>query len=467
MPQLKGAGAVLGTVAGTPYWVGVVLAGTVVAATLAGGGMRAVTHVQALLYLVKLAFVAVPAVVLVVAAGSARRSAAVSAGEGTVFPRTTTVRVDREVRLVVGEPVTVGAAGRVDGADVARPLPLAAGRHVVGRGTALTFPAGAAVPRSEALPQLGGRRWASPLVHLSAAGHPLFETYSVLLATRLGTMGLPHVLVRFSTNPDGRRARRTAVVTIGLLGAFYLFPGVYGVLGRVAAPELHLARATDTVVVTLPAHLLAGAGASLVRALVVTGAFAAFLSTSSGLLLSLASALSHDLARGGVRGLREAAAGAALVAVLLALPSAHLDIGVLVGWAFAVAASTLCPLLVLGIWWPRLTAPGAAAGLVCGAVLSTGAVLVTVLAPPGPGWLATLLGQPAGWSVPAAFAAMVLGSLATRSAVPAGTTAALARMHLVAEDELAGGRAPPTGPGGSSYLVPKSSGCGMPGRPLS
>ncbi|HMA47174.1 MAG TPA: cation acetate symporter, partial [Frankiaceae bacterium] len=237
-------------------------------------------------------------------------------------------------------------------------------------------------------------------------------------------------------------------VTIGLLGAFYLFPGVYGVLGRVAAPELHLAGATDTVVVTLPAHLLAGTGASLVRALVVTGAFAAFLSTSSGLLLSLASALSHDLTRGGVRGLREAAAGVALVAVLLALPSAHLDIGVLVGWAFAVAASTLCPLPVLGIWWPQLTAPGAAAGLVCGAVLSTGAVLVTVLAPPGPGWLATLLGQPAGWSV------------------PAGTTAALARMHLVAEDEPAGGRASPTGPGGSSYL-PKSSGCGMSAPPRS
>ena len=38
----------------------------------------------------------------------------------------------------------------------------------------------------------------------------------------LGTMGLPHVLVRFHTNPDGRAARRTAVFVLALLGDFYM-----------------------------------------------------------------------------------------------------------------------------------------------------------------------------------------------------------------------------------------------------
>ena len=64
-------------------------------------------------------------------------------------------------------------------------------------------------------------------------------------------MGLPHVLVRFYTNPDGRAARRTTVVVLALLGAFYLFPPMYAVLGRIFAPDLVGVRA-DTVVLELP-----------------------------------------------------------------------------------------------------------------------------------------------------------------------------------------------------------------------
>ena len=48
----------------------------------------------------------------------------------------------------------------------------------------------------------------------------MLGTYSLLLALALGTMGLPHVLVRFYTNPDGRGARRTTVLVLGMLGAF-------------------------------------------------------------------------------------------------------------------------------------------------------------------------------------------------------------------------------------------------------
>ena len=74
---------------------------------------------------------------------------------------------------------------------------------------------------------------------LSGLGpHPLYTTYALILATFLGTMGLPHVLVRFYTNPDGRAARRTTLVVLGLLGVFYLLPPLYGALGRLYAPEL-------------------------------------------------------------------------------------------------------------------------------------------------------------------------------------------------------------------------------------
>ena len=80
-----------------------------------------------------------------------------------------------------------------------------------------------------------GSRWLVPLTGLGE--HPLFIDYSLILATFLGTMGLPHVLVRFYTNPDGRAARTTTLVVLGLLGVFYLFPTVYGALGRVYAPN--------------------------------------------------------------------------------------------------------------------------------------------------------------------------------------------------------------------------------------
>ena len=58
-------------------------------------------------------------------------------------------------------------------------------------------------------------------------------------------MGLPHVVVRFYTNPDGRAARRTTLVVLGLLGIFYLLPPLYGALGRIYAQELAESGRTD------------------------------------------------------------------------------------------------------------------------------------------------------------------------------------------------------------------------------
>ena len=75
------------------------------------------------------------------------------------------------------------------------------------------------------------------------------------------------------------------------LGVFYLFPAVYGVLGRLYAPDLYLSGRTDTVVLVLPERVVGGLGGELLGALVAAGAFAAFMSTASGLLFGLAPAL--------------------------------------------------------------------------------------------------------------------------------------------------------------------------------
>jgi cation/acetate symporter len=100
-----------------------------------------------------------------------------------------------------------------------------------------------------------------------------------------------------------------------------------------------------------------------------------------------------------------------------------------VGLAFAVAASTFCPLLVLGIWWPWISTVGAAAGLVVGGVTAIGAVIVRVLLSPLHGWARALIGQPAAWTMPLAFGTVVLVSKLTPTRVPLGTARSMVRLH--------------------------------------
>ncbi|WP_277869133.1 sodium:solute symporter family transporter [Nocardioides houyundeii] len=175
----------------------------------------------------------------------------------------------------------------------------------------------------------------------------------------------------------------------------------------------------------------------MLTGLLTAGAFAAFLSTASGLTIAVAGVLAQDLTgrRFGARRLAGVAAfrvGAALAVVLpgaLALTSMDVGIARVVGLAFAVAASTFCPLLVLGIWWHGLTAPGAIAGLVVGGVGSGFAVAWTLFTSATTGWTAVLLGQPAAWSVPAAFLTMVLVSRATRARAPVDARRFMVRLH--------------------------------------
>jgi cation/acetate symporter len=278
---------------------------------------------------------------------------------------------------------------------------------------------------------LPGEQWVLPLA--SGIDHPVYATYSLILATFLGTMGLPHVLVRFYTNPDGRAARRTTLVVLVLLGSFYLMPAVYGALGRVYAPDLLAGGRHDTVVLELPARMIDGTLGDTLGALVTAGAFAAFLSTSSGLTVSVAGVLSQDLLTrwmGGVTAFRVAGGLAVLAPLTMALLAQDLPIAQVVGLAFAVAASTFCPLLVLGIWWPRLTPVGAIAGLLVGGSLSGAAVLLTVLGVADGGWTGALLVQPGAWTVPLAFAVMVGVSLATPHRTAPNVTRTMVRLHM-------------------------------------
>jgi cation/acetate symporter len=426
VPQLKGAGLTIGSVAGTPYWVGVVAVAALVALSVALGGMRGVTYVQAYQYWVKTFGIALPACLLLIYLGGLPERAALF---GQELPRAPAdglvVKLDTAQKVEFPEAARYTLDGQAFRAAAGEERTLPAGR--------LVLPAGAAVPIADGGSVEPGREWAEPVERTGPAS-PVF-VYSLLVATFLGTMGLPHILVRFYTNPDGPAARRTTVRVLGLLGIFYLFPAVYAALGRALTPELYVKGETDSVVLELPQAVWPGLGGELLAALTAAGAFAAFTSTSSGLLVSIAGTLSHDVRRGSgepplerMRRFRWAAVGGMVVPALIALAARGLDISLLVGWAFALAASTFCPLFLLGIWWRGLTARGAIAGMAAGGLIASSGIAATLVAEPSPTVLGALLAQPAVVSVPVAFATMIGVSLTDRER-PQATEETMLALH--------------------------------------
>ncbi|MCH5674482.1 sodium/solute symporter [Streptomyces gilvus] len=430
LPQLQGAGLTLTVLTGAPDSLGGLIVAVVVVATVAAGGMRSITFVQAFQYWLKLTALLVPALFLAVAwQGDGSPSHAFE--EPATFREQRVVRVDDSLDLKLAGPLTVTVTGTVDGrAHDDQRLRLPAGTHHIAKGTRLSFAKGTAVPSADP----GTTDGISTSLATGRQELPLYATYGLILATFLGTMGLPHVVVRFYTSPHGVAARRTTVAVLGLIGAFYLLPPLYGALGRLYTPELVLTGDADAAVLLLPDRMIGGVGGDLLGALVAGGAFAAFLSTASGLTMAVAGVLTQDvLPSRGVRHFRLGTVLAMAVPLAGSVLVAGLPVADAVGLAFAVSASSFCPLLVLGIWWRRLTPPGAAAGMLTGGGSAFVAVAATMADVPGTGPVHALLAWPALWSVPLGFLTMVLVSLATPSRVPAGTEAILARFHLPEE----------------------------------
>jgi Na+(H+)/acetate symporter ActP len=428
VPQLKGAGLTLSEVTGGPYFAGVLGVAVLVALSVGLGGMRGVTYVQAFQYWVKLFAIALPACILLIHLGGLPAKAALFGDELPSAPA-------GGLTVVLDEPVTVTFPEATAFLLDEQPQAAEAGeRHTLPAGT-LELGAGSAVPVADGIEPERGAQWSEPVADDGPAS-PLL-VYSLLVATFLGTMGLPHILVRFYTNPDGPAARRTTVRVLGLLGLFYLFPVAYGMLGRVMVPELYITGETDVVVLRLPEAAWPGLGGEILAAIVAAGAFAAFMSTASGLLVSVAGTLSFDLVgRRRVRPadrrrwFRLAAAAGMVLPAAAALAARDLDISLLVGWAFALAASTFCPLLLLGVWWTGLTARGAGTGMAVGAGVATAGIVVGLaLDVDDADVVGALLTQPALISVPLAFATMVLVSRAGQRGVHHGE-AELAAAHI-------------------------------------
>ncbi|OLR95583.1 sodium/solute symporter [Actinokineospora bangkokensis] len=431
VPQLQGAGLTLKQVVpGVPLWAGAVVVAVVVVGNVLGGGMRAITVVQAFQYWLKLFAIAAPTFVLCalfVGGGGLGGvgATALSAPQAPRFTKPADIAVDTDVVLQVREAVPLWAEGVVDGARTSGVVFWGPGEHTVLAGARLRFAQDTPVPVVAGAPA-DNESWLRPV----RGWDELFTTYSLIFATFLGTMGLPHVLNRFYTNPDGRTARRTTLHVLLLLSVFYVFPVVLGALSRVYTPELLVTGTTDAAVLTLPGKVAPGVVGQVLGAVTAAGAFAAFLSASSGLVVSVAGVLStSNGGRGRVRDFRWAAviAGAVPLGIALLLPAG--DISLSVGMTFALAASTFCPVLLLGIWWPRITWVGAAVGMCVGGGLVVVALVLSTVSSFTGGWAPGLVQQPALVTVPLAFLAVFLLSKATASRVPPETNRIRMRMH--------------------------------------
>jgi Na+(H+)/acetate symporter ActP len=434
MPQMKGAGTALSYILpGLPYWVGVVVVGAVITLNVALGGMKGITLVQAVQYWIKMFAISAPIFVLLSVYGGYGKN--LSLNQSTASP--------------------AAIVQTVDEAHARKPLPEKAPADAT-----WVSPFGPLTTKAAKAAGLSPEE-ARPL--------SLLYTYSLIIALVCGTAGLPHILVRFYTNPDGVAAKKTTMWVMILIGVFYVFPPVFGVLGRNFMPELYNAvgsKGPDKVVLELPTLLgkdsILG---SILSGITCAGAFAAFMSTFSGLLVSMTGAVAHDIygrmlrpkstPEQRMRMFRVSAVLVGGVATLLGTQVELLDINFMVGQAFAIAAASYFPLLFMSAWWRGMTMKGAATGMLGGGVLALGCVTLTSMGDivaksgqaaalaAGKEWipdamtlfwrehplLRILSEQPAIWTVPTAILLMIFVSKATRKSVPADVRMKMLVLH--------------------------------------
>ncbi|MGV3755916.1 MAG: cation acetate symporter [Verrucomicrobiota bacterium] len=461
MPQMKGAGVTLAYIfqdiqflgkSGLPYWVGVVMVGAVITLNVALGGMKGITLVQAFQYWAKMFAISIPIFVLMAVYGHYGRQLA-SNNVPQMPPGALYQKMGAATNAVVPyitevERKTLPSKAPMDSEWVSPFGPL----------TAKAAKAAAAkLPEAERAEYLA--KYEKP--------YSLLYTYSLIIAIVCGTAGLPHILVRFYTNPDGVAAKRTTMWVMILIGIFYVFPPVFGAIGRNLMPELYTGlsgiKGTDQVVLKLPTLISQkyGVWGSILSGITCAGAFAAFMSTFSGLLVSMTGALAHDVygrilrpkstAEERMRMFKWCAVIIGSVAVILGCMVEPLEINFMVGQAFAIAAASYFPLLFMSVWWRGLTMKGAAIGMLTGGLLSLCAVALTnvstlALDPGTMGkifasfkglndfWaghplLRIMCEQPAIWSVPLSIGLMVIISKATSKEVPADIRMKMLVLH--------------------------------------
>ncbi|QCR32550.1 cation acetate symporter [Lysinibacillus sp. SGAir0095] len=212
------------------------------------------------------------------------------------------------------------------------------------------------------------------------------DTISMLIALVLGTAGLPHILMRFFTVKDAQTARSSVIWATWIVGIFYvltIFLG-FGAAAFVGKEEIVAANAAGNMAAPLLAQALGG---DILFSFVCAVAFATILAVVAGLVLSGASALSHDIygqiiKKGKVSEKEQVVAARvgsiiiSVVSIILALGAQSLNVAFLVSLAFCIAASANLPVIIYTIYWKRFNTNGAVVGMLTG--LISALILVAV-----------------------------------------------------------------------------------------
>ncbi|NVK39291.1 MAG: cation acetate symporter [Gammaproteobacteria bacterium] len=248
--------------------------------------------------------------------------------------------------------------------------------------------------------------------------------FAYTLSLMIGTAGLPHVIIRFFTVPKVKDARSSAGWALVFIAILYTTaPAVAGMarlnlmntiepasgenLAYEERPQWfknwektgllqfedkngdgliqYTANKETNEMVKVDRDIMVLANPEIAQlpnwviALVAAGGLAAALSTAAGLLLAISSAISHDLLKGvfmpqitekqELMASRVAMAGAIGLAGYLGFNPPDFAAGT-VALAFGLAASSIFPALMMGIFSSRINKEGAIAGMIAGITIT-------------------------------------------------------------------------------------------------
>lgn len=222
---------------------------------------------------------------------------------------------------------------------------------------------------------------------IMSPGGFLTDTVSAVslgLALMFGTAGLPHILMRFFTVKDSKEARKSVFYATGLIGYFYILTFIigFGAIALLLGNEAYTnADGSYSGIANMVAINLASViGGDIFLGFISAVAFATILAVVSGLAISGAAAISHDLfvnvCKDGIcdtktemKVTKIATIGIGLFAIALGIIFENQNVAFTVGLAFAIAASVNFPILLLCIYWKNLTTRGAFWGGLLGLVV--------------------------------------------------------------------------------------------------
>jgi len=338
--QMVGGGVLVKTLIGIDYEVSVMVVGVLMLAYVLFGGMVATTYVQ----IIKAVLLVIASLVLV---------ALVWAPYGFSLPG--------YLNAVVGDAQVQGRVATLLGDAAKNMTPAELGQRFLDPGLLFKDP---------------------------------WDQISLGMALVLGTAGLPHILMRFFTVPTAQAARKSVIWAMAIIGGFYvltLFLGTGAAIKVGAAGITRIDKGGNMAAPLLAQYLGGGADSmlgNLMLSFVAAVAFATIVAVVAGLVLAAASAMSHDIWVGVIRGekatdeeeRRAARICSVLVgalAIVIGILSKGQNVAHLVALAFAVAASANLPVILLTLYWKRCNTVGVVAGMIVGTFASIALVLVS------------------------------------------------------------------------------------------